>query len=1396
MEKKMTSLMMGMVVMLTFAIIPTMAQKGAPSPSLDGVISMKVDAGTLLGRRMAQEAGVKNFAGNNMTHIQPMSMPKAISGSAFRGCVINDGGWSDGANNYGLYDLDPDKGTLTPAFIDSYGVMHADGGSTIVGNHYYFVTSLLVTGVIFYVRYDFNLETMEYEDNSKGIPGQSPSYLAWTNTPYDDETEKAYGLFFNADGTGLEFCSMDYASLTRKTIAIPQHTFIVMAIDDSTAQLYGIDTRGDLYMIDKFSGSERLVGSTGITPSTYHQAAAIDSAVGKLFWTFIREDNSSGVAEVDLATAETTVVCEFDRRVQFGDLYNTLHGVEGKAPGMVEHLSWNYNEADCENIDLAFTMPTKTNDGEEKLTGQLTYAVMLGEEIVAQGTAVPGGKVATTIGGLPQQQQLTLDVCVTNKVGNSQKRQVKVWAGPDVPMAPEEVTLSVVGNLATLTWKAVTLGEHGGYVDGEKVRYIVKKQPGGVEKANTVGTKFQEIVQTDLLDYITYSVQSVAEGLEPSIAAYSNRVKVGEYLNTPYDTWFETLYDAEGYWESVDANNDGVTWEYDVEKKTMRIAGGEEETNDWLISPPLLLMTGYEYSVKMTAAADFGGRVSMAYGSNSLTPPEGFQQLMEVTNLPRNFEEKTMECRFVPTTTGVCRIAIKAWGLIEGTSMEVRYFGISGPTEVMPPAAPTLFSVIPGEKGELSVTVSFKAPLTDVDGKELSHISSICIMRDGMVIETIENPRPGQLITYQDDKVPAQGLHLYAARANAYGVNGEEASMQVYVGEDVPALPKVAMVDNGDGTVTISWENSSKGAFGGYVDVSNLDNIVYNFTMDQVDLLPVPCLMNAQNDVPGMVQGEQVAYVEKGSSYTFTENLQGKPGWIVRGVSAVAHKQGSVEPQDTIGTDTIAGDILPIFLEGGVITDGGEVLANKFAMIDDQLVEGETAVAFLITGSPVLLPMEESFANMQVTTSEFWWWRQFEGSADWTLVDDDTDGDRGAAAFTALEDGGKALLGTRKISLKGTNHPMLSFDYKGWAEAEASLAILVDREQKGVVDTLAEISMDELVTGAGVERAFVDLADYIDDEYIILQFAGIAQDGGAGIVIDNVKVIDMPGQDLAAKITAPEMVMTGNKAQFAITVTNEGVNTSGDYAVKLSVEYMVDGKKASNVLLAEQGYALPAMGGKKTYTAQMDFTPFMLGEVNITAEVTAEGDENQVNNVAHAQMQVISVILPGTDMTMPAPEGLVAFESEDGIRLQWETLDQTIEYLTYTTEYARQMRFEYKGVNVYADGELFTTLTIAENETIIYGLEEGEHQFHITSLYGAEIDGEVVMLESPLSNKATFVTNIAQTMADNSHVGEVVVYTIGGAKVAEGVGSMLKLSKGTYIVVNKRTGAATRITIK
>lgn len=1383
MKKRMTSFLAGMAVMFAIGLDHASAQTAGELFASGDVLSAANYENTLLGQRLSQNAVL-----DAATHFQPitaipsMRMPMATAGSSFRGCVINDAGWSS-QQVLGLYDITPSSGEFSPYFIDdTLRVMHADLGSTIIDNHYYFVTGYSINGIVFYIRYAFNLEEMRYENANMAVPEQNPKYLSWTNTPYDKETGKSYGLFFTEDGAGLEFCSMDYVTMTRKTIGTPQHVFLVMAIDESDAQLYAIDVEGNLYSINKTTGTETLVGATGLHPSTYHQAAAIDAAVGKLFWTYILDDNSCGVAEVDLKTAETHKMLEFDRTVQFGDLYNIGHGVEGSAPGKVENLTWNYNEANYENIDLAFTMPTMTNDGATKLSGQLTYSVLYGETVVAQGTAVPGGKVATTIGDLPQQQVVRLSVFASNNKGKSIEQNVDVWAGLDIPLAPSDVTLTIDGDLVLLTWSPVATGAHDGYVEAGQISYVVRKQPEGIMKGITDETTFSESINITQLDYVTYSVEAVTEGVGASEPSFSNRVKVGDYMQCPYVVTFGSFFDVDGYWDVIDANSDDVTWKYASGSKSMRCASSNVKADDWLLSPPIYLENGYEYTIRIQALTSSNGMLSLAYGTQEVTPPNGLTTIIDATALPAATEETTLEGRIAPMESGVYRFAVRVTENTLAGVTELTRFSVSAPSKVMPAKAPSDFTVTAGEKGELLATVSFVTPLKTIDENDLGQLSSVEIMRDERVIATLQNVGVGETVTFVDDKVPAEGKYVYSARVNVYGIPGEVASQEVYVGVDMPASPaEVTFVDNGNGTATLKWVNQQTGANGGYVDATKMENKVYSASFD-TSSLPQP--MDAATILGQCQLDDMLAWVKNDRSYTEVIDLEGEPGWVLRAVTTVISHE-HIEPHDTVHP---ADNQIPIFDEGTIITDSTDVLVNGFALLDDDMVESEKAsVAFLIKGTPARLPMTEHFANQKVGETAFWWTRPLQGAASWQLTDKALDGDGGAVTFVAEDAGDVALLGTRKISLNGTQHPVMTFDYKGGADCMASLAVLVDRGQKGVVDTLAEIMIDELNEALGYERAYIDLEPYINDKYVIVQLVATAEQESDQVTIDRVELHDMLDLDLAVDAIVPEVMMTGSTADFIVNVTNYGTQLSNAYTVSLMAEYVEDGQKVTTTLLSDHGFSLDPMGGNDAYHAQLDITPFILGEVKLTAKVSMDGDADLSNNVMEKVMTASSVILPGTNTVMPAPYGLTATWGGDGVHLHWGVVDNTIEYLT---SYNEVMVFNFYGINVYVDGTLFTTLREPVTETVVQGLDDGEHVFYITLLYGEE--GSV--MESPLSNKATIVTDIDMLIL--SPVAELVVYSANGVKVAEGINALARLPKGVYIVYDKRDGNSKRVVKK
>ena len=88
--------------------------------------------------------------------------------------------------------------------------------------------------------------------------------------------------------------------------------------------------------------------------------------------------------------------------------------------------------------------------------------------------------------------------------------------------------------------------------------------------------------------------------------------------------------------------------------------------------------------------------------------------------------------------------------------------------------APEFFTAVPNGDEDFSVTLSWTNPRTTLDGHEVEAIDDIVILRDGMEVQRLENPVPGEAMTCVD----VAGLPVmvnYTVYANYHGRNGRRA---------------------------------------------------------------------------------------------------------------------------------------------------------------------------------------------------------------------------------------------------------------------------------------------------------------------------------------------------------------------------------------------------------------------------------------------------------------------------------------------------------------------------------------------------------------------------------------------------------------------------------------------
>jgi len=133
------------------------------------------------------------------------------------------------------------------------------------------------------------------------------------------------------------------------------------------------------------------------------------------------------------------------------------------------------------------------------------------------------------------------------------------------------------------------------------------------------------------------------------------------------------------------------------------------------------------------------------------------------------------------------------------------------------PAAPENIKVVTENPDVLSAKITWKNPTKTFRGDELSSINGVLLLRDGEQIHVFTGVKPGEELTFTDDKVAADGEYRYDVMAfNAKG-DGMKGTTYAYVGHDAPGAPTNIAVSVDDDFLgsTVSWEAPAVGKHDG-----------------------------------------------------------------------------------------------------------------------------------------------------------------------------------------------------------------------------------------------------------------------------------------------------------------------------------------------------------------------------------------------------------------------------------------------------------------------------------------------------------------------------------------------------------------------------------------------------
>ena len=719
----------------------------------------------------------------------------AGSSAPVRGAVLYSTNWNNIAS-YGLYEFPTDKtpGLATPIVLGED--WNANAGSVYAGRKYMAINKIEYYGESIVSGYVYNTETWQREN----IIYLDQSFQALDMT-YDPTTGNIYGAFIDSYRQSYTFGSFDIETGTYTLIRDlgrgTDSRWSAVACD-AGGQLYAVSNTGSLMKVDKHSGDTQPVGQTGLN-NRYLTSGAIDPQTG-VFYYVVCNDNINDLYAIDTATAGVTRLYTLPGYEQVVGMYVDAPLAPDGALSEVTGLKLNFTD-DSLTGTVSFKLPTTTFNGETSL-GQAEWIIRVNGAEVATGTAACGTTVTETI-TVAGPGAYTVSVIARNDAGDSPVAKTDKWIGKDVPAAVTNLRLNYADGQFHLTWNHATAA-HNAYFDPERVTYTVTRLPEGTVVASGISdNSFTEpIAMPESQVEFQYSVVADFEGMKSAVAL-SNVYPLG-VIKPPYSETFDTA-DSLLPFTIIDANGDGAGWDWFSGQA--RMSFGRNSVDDWLILPVMKLKADNAYTIRFSARCynpSYPERVAL-YAGTSPTPEAMTSAIIKPTVL-NQLEAMQLSGIFVPESDGEYYFGI------HGCSDPYQYYiyiddlSVSAPVTAATPDRVGNLKAVAAPAGQLSATLTFTAPATDVAGRPLSSLDKVEIIRDGKVLETLACT-PGEEVTYTDNSV-GNGDHVYTAVAYSNSVKGLESSVSIFTGNDAPMPVRnfTLKAGNGNGDVVLTWD--------------------------------------------------------------------------------------------------------------------------------------------------------------------------------------------------------------------------------------------------------------------------------------------------------------------------------------------------------------------------------------------------------------------------------------------------------------------------------------------------------------------------------------------------------------------------------------------------------------
>lgn len=304
----------------------------------------------------------------------------------------------------------------------------------------------------------------------------------------------------------------------------------------------------------------------------------------------------------------------------------------------------------------------------------------------------------------------------------------------------------------------------------------------------------------------------------------------------------------------------------------------------------------------------------------------------------------------------------------------------------------------------------------------------------------------------------------------------------------------------------------------------------------------------------------------------------------------------------------------------------------------------------LIVGAPYTLPFRESFSNGTLDNGFMWQYRPNTRFTLGYLRTRFVDGDGACNYFRSNADNVDGSLNTGKITLKGSANPQLIYSY--WVKAKTDGKIVIEvQTPDGKVQSIDSVIMTPGNQEAQWIKARHSLSQFRDAEYIFVKWHVYFNKRSGEVDLDNINIADVKQNDLSATVSAQQQVVAGMSFPASVTVNNIGANDAEGYSVSLFANGKLVGTQSVNDTL---GYFESKTFSFSVPSAQSDHTA---KAINLTAEVTYNGDDDAANNTATTSTSILQTLAP-------APTELKLTKKDNAIGVDWTAAKAKTETVT------------------------------------------------------------------------------------------------------------------------------------